>query len=53
MVLKTTGKFKIKNVDIVYSDLIRVIDNTDDYFCTSNELQSIYEFEGCHNIKGL
>jgi|JI8StandDraft_2_1071088.scaffolds.fasta_scaffold03265_6 group II intron reverse transcriptase/maturase len=51
--LKTTGKFKIKNADVVYSDLIRMIDNTDGYFRTSNELQSVCEFDGCHNIEGL
>lgn len=51
--LKTTGKFKVNNDTIVYSDLIRVIDNTNGYFRTSNELQSMCEFEGCHNIKGL
>jgi group II intron reverse transcriptase/maturase len=51
--LKTTGKFKLSKADVVYSDLIRVIDNTDGYFRTSNELQSMCEFDGCHNTKGL
>ena len=51
--LKTTGKFKIKNADVVYSDLIRIIDNTDGYYRTSNELQDMCEFEGCNAIKGL
>lgn len=51
--LKTTGKFKIKNAEVVYSDLIRVIDNTDGYFRTSNELQSMCEFDGCYSTKGL
>nr|YP_009495511.1 reverse transcriptase [Psammoneis japonica]AWQ64241.1 reverse transcriptase [Psammoneis japonica] len=51
--LKTTGKFKINNAGVVYSDLIRVIDNTDGYFRTSNELQSMCEFDGCHNTKSL
>ena len=51
--LKTTGKFKIKNADVVYSDLIRLIDNTDGYFRTSNELQNMCEFDGCYNTEGL
>lgn len=51
--LKTTGKFKINNADVVYSDLIRVIDNTDGYFRTSNELQRMCEFDGCDNTEGL
>jgi RNA-directed DNA polymerase len=51
--LKTTGKFKINNGDVVYSDLIREIDNTDGYFRTSNELQRMCEFDGCDNTEGL
>lgn len=51
--LKTTGKFKIRNTGVAYSDFIRLIDNTDGSFRTSNELQNMCEFDGCHNIKGL
>lgn len=51
--LKTTGKFKIKNADAVYSDLIRVMDNTDGYFRTSNELQRMCEFDGCNKTENL
>jgi group II intron reverse transcriptase/maturase len=51
--LKTTGKFKINKADMVYSDIIRILDNTDGYFRTSNELQNVCEFDGCQNTKGL
>lgn len=45
--LKTTGTFKIKNPNVVYSDIIRLIDNMDGYFITSNELQKVCEYEDC------
>lgn len=35
--LKTTGTFKIKNHNVVYSDIVRLIDNTDGFFITSKE----------------
>ena len=51
--LKTTGKFKTKNLRIVYSDIIHLIANTDIYFFTPDELQTTCEYYGCHEIKGL
>lgn len=45
--LKTTGIFKIKNHNVVYLDIIRIIDNTNGYFITSNELQKVCEYEDC------
>jgi hypothetical protein len=37
--LKTTGTFKIKSHNVVYSNIVRPIDNLDEYFITFNELQ--------------
>jgi len=51
--LKTTGMFKIKNPNVIYSDIVRLIDNTDGFFRASNELQKVCEYENCVVIENL
>ena len=51
--LKTTGTFKIKNHNVVYSDIVRLVDNSNECFRTSNELQKVCEYEDCTVTENL
>mgnify|MGYP001791932483 FL=1 len=51
--LKTTGTLKIRTHTVVNSDIVRLIDNSDEYFRTSNELQRVCEREDCTVTESL
>jgi hypothetical protein len=44
---------EIKSHNVVYLDIVRLIDNLDGYFTTSNELQKVCEYEDRIAIEDL